>query len=246
MASSATLLAAALAASACFPSGVMATAETWSAAAPTDTVSATRTSDPWIERTEIVPSARLATSARSPLGLTAMPEGCLPTVDGADHLGRARLQIDDEDLVVGLQPMAPSLNHRHQRVGDEGDVARRHDREVGRRPDDRVDQRDRRRDARRTRIRDVDHRQSVVTGLADYRLEVPVDPVFLVVADDQGLSEDRDPPGADQGASQNGCRKKRRTHPPLHRFAAPPSARPPKLPRSRANDKGRRSNCNPR
>ena len=34
---------------------------------------------PWIDSTEIVPSARLATKARSPLGLIATPEGCLPT-----------------------------------------------------------------------------------------------------------------------------------------------------------------------
>ena len=91
-----------------------------------------------IDSTEIVPSARLATSARSPFGLIAMPEGCLPTVIVPITAGRACLQVDEEDLVVGRQLVAPSLDDRLHRVGDESDLARRGDREVGRRPDDRV------------------------------------------------------------------------------------------------------------
>ncbi len=98
---SATLLAAGLVASALVPSGVIATAETWSAGNPIGTVPTTRTSLPLIDRTEIVPSPRLATRARSPFELIARPEGCLPTVTVPTILGGLAFRSTTNTLSSG-------------------------------------------------------------------------------------------------------------------------------------------------
>src|SRR6516162_7428237 len=56
--------------------------------------------------------------------------------DRADHLGRGRLQVDQEDLVVGVQPVRPALGCRLQGIRDESNIARRTDGQVGRGPGD--------------------------------------------------------------------------------------------------------------
>ena len=56
---------------------------------------------PRIDRTEIVPSARLATSAKSPFGLIAMPEGCFPTVIVPITLGGVAFRSIRKTLLSG-------------------------------------------------------------------------------------------------------------------------------------------------
>jgi len=76
-----TLLARALMTSACLPSGEIATPEAcWDGASggATATVPTPLTFFPEIDNTLTVFSARLATNARFPARLMAIPEGCLP------------------------------------------------------------------------------------------------------------------------------------------------------------------------
>src|SRR5207245_2275470 len=123
------LLGADLTASARLPSGVIATAETWSVAAPTVTVSRTSTSLPRIDRTEIVPSARLATSARSPFGLIAIPEGCLPTVIVPRTAGGCAFKSIRKTLLSGSsrwpQPWTTGSTELATRaISPDGEIAR--------------------------------------------------------------------------------------------------------------------------
>ena len=116
-------------ASARLPSGVIATPATPSAGAPTETVSVTSTSLPWIDSTESVPSARLATSARSPFGLIASPEGCLPTVTVPITLGGLAFRSTRNTLLSGsslwLQPStAGATELATSAISPEGVIAR--------------------------------------------------------------------------------------------------------------------------
>src|SRR5207244_10649814 len=96
----------------------------------------------------------------------SQPGGLPSPGNGAGDLGRISLQVDKEYLVVRIQPVRPSLRYRLERIGDESDITRRADGEVGRRSGDRIYQRYRGSDLRHIRLGNVDHRQRVMPGLA--------------------------------------------------------------------------------
>ena len=134
-----------------------------------------------------MPSSRLATSASVAFRVDRHARWLLAGVDRGDDLGRVRLQVDHEHLVVGHVLPAGAIRLRVHRIGDQREVARGVDRQVDRRSDDRVVQRNGGGDPRCRRLRNIDNRYRVITGRVRHRLAVGAERDLLVIADDHQL-----------------------------------------------------------
>ena len=188
--SSATLWAANLVASARLPSGVNTTCEISS---PIAMVSITFTSVPLIDSTLIDLSARLATSARSPVGLKLSPDGCFAPVTVPASLGGLALRSITQILSLSTCLSASPSLIDGDRVRDQRDRAVGRDVEIDRRADHRVLQRQVGDGLRIHRIGEIDDQHRVLAGRRQDRLALVVPDQLLVVADDH---ERRRPDGA--------------------------------------------------
>src|SRR5262249_15171687 len=186
------------------PSGVMATADgCWlgASAGASATVPTTATVFPEIDKTLTLLSARLATSAKFPVRLIAMPEGCLPVWIVAMTAGGEAVR---EELVVRHTFESVAILDHVDRVRHQRQLAVRRDREVGRRPEDRVLKRQIDDDAWLGAIADIDDRHGILARRAQYRLAV-VESDLLVIADDEILGLRRG--GEAHHRGQRGCSK---------------------------------------
>src|SRR5208282_2758862 len=114
--------------------------------------------------------------------------GLLADFDGRDQRRWGRLEIDDEDLVVGDGlPAAAVVRLVVQGIGDQRQRLVRRDGEVGGRPDDGVGQRQRGDDFWLFAILDVDDYDLVLARRGESRFAGIVPVQLVVIADDQKL-----------------------------------------------------------